>query len=161
MRELAWPCGWCARLEGPAGELVGRRLEGAEPARDPRCDEQRRRERRRGGGRRDGEDLDVVVHVEHDQAAEDHRRQRQPDGEQREAGELQAHGRQAAQRERECDPRGERAQRHDHGEGDHGVKRYPAPKTVSRWRGCEASSSIFVRRRRMWTVTVPVSSALS
>ena len=39
----------------------------------------------------------------------------------------------------------------------HGENRYPTPQTVSMWRGRAGSGSIFVRSRRMWTVTVEVS----
>ena len=89
----------------------------------PRSEEQGRGERRRGRRRRDGEDLYIVVHVEHHETAEDHRRQRQAHGQQREPRELQAHGRQQPQRQRQRDPGDERTQRDDEREFGHGVNR--------------------------------------
>ena len=123
VRELARRVRRRARLQLPGGELLGRRLEATDAPRDLRSDQQRRRERCRRRRGRDGEDLHVVVHVEHDQTAEDHRREREPHRQQREPDELQAHRRQQPQRQRERDPRRERAQRHDQRELDHGVNR--------------------------------------
>jgi hypothetical protein len=67
----------------------------------------------------------------------------------------------AKARDAESDERARREGRagDDEGEPDHGENRYPTPHTVSRCRGRAGSSSIFDRRRRMWTVTVPVSNA--
>ena len=121
VRELARPAGGGARTELAARELLGGGLEAVQAPCDPRADEERGGERGRRGCGGDGEDLDVVVHVEHDEPAEDHGGERQPDGEQREPGELHAHGGKPAKREREQRARGERAGAGDEREGDHSV----------------------------------------
>ena len=79
-----------------------------------------------GGGRSrggDGEDLDVVAHVEHDPARQQHDGERQQDGEQRQAGQLQADGWEEAQGDRGGEPDRERGERDDEGELDHGTNR--------------------------------------
>ena len=126
----------------------------------PRAEEQRGGDRGRRGGGRDREHLHVVVHVEHHQAGEDHRRERQRDRHQRQAGELEPHRRQPPQDEREHEPGRERAERDRERESGSRRQAVAAPRTRSRG-GADAtgSSSIFVRRRRTWTVTVPVSRA--
>ena len=110
----------CARAEVAGGE---RRRCGAKAV-DAACDRRREHERRRDGRRRrrrrDGEDLDVVAHVEHHPAREQHGEQRQHDREQREAGQLQAHAGEEAERERRRQPDRERADGDGEGEGDHG-----------------------------------------
>ena len=123
MRELVGPGHRRARLQLPGGQLLGGRLKPADAPGDVPSEQQRRDERSRRGRRRDGEDLYVVVHVKHHQAAQDHRGERQAHRQQCEPRELQAHRRQHPQRQRDPDPRGERAQRHGERELDHGVKR--------------------------------------
>ena len=54
---------------------------------------------------------------------EQHRRERQGDRDQRQPDQLQADGRQPPQRERRQQPGGERAERDDEREGDHGANR--------------------------------------
>ena len=110
-----------AGFEVARGQLLGRALEAAYAARDAGPEEQRGDQRGRRAGGRDGEDLHVIVHVEHHEPSENHRREWQPDRQQREPGELQAHGRQPSQRQRERDARGERAGGCDQRELDHGV----------------------------------------
>ena len=119
--ELARAAGGSTRGELAARYLLRGVLEAAQPVRDLRADEQRSAQRGRRRRRCDGEDLDVIVHVEHHESAEDHRGERQPDGEQGEPGKLQADGRKASQREREHEARGERAGPGDERERDHGV----------------------------------------
>ncbi len=63
------------------------------------------------------------MHVEHDQSPQNHRRERQPHGQQRQAHELQAYGWQQSQSQCERDPRGQGAQRNDQRELDHSVNR--------------------------------------
>ena len=95
------------------------------------------------------------------QPEESHGGQREDDGERGQAGELEPHGRQRAERQRRGEPGRER------GGGDDDCSTITAPtcsrrpQTVCRCVGCDGSSSIFSRSRRMWTVTVPVSSAAS
>ena len=86
-------------------------------------DEQRHDERGRRRGRGHREDLHVVAHVEHDPAGQKDCGQRQQDREQREPGELEPDGRQLAQQERDDEPDGQRAQRDEDGELDHGENR--------------------------------------
>ena len=90
---------------------------------DRAAEHERWRRRRRRPRRGDGEDLDVVAHVEHDPAREQHDGERQQDGEQREPGQLQPDRRE----EPEPDGRGEADregdERDDEREPDHGTNR--------------------------------------
>ena len=95
------------------GDALRRRAQLVDRPHDPAGQEQRshhRRERRRS---RHGEDLDVVVHVEHHPARGEHRSQRQHHREQGEARELQAQARQQTQRERRAQPHGQRDESDD------------------------------------------------
>ena len=76
VRELARPLRRRPGRQLPAGKLLGRRLQATDAPRDPRPQQQRGGKRRRGRRGRDGEDLHVVVHVEHHQTAQNHRRER-------------------------------------------------------------------------------------
>ncbi len=77
-----------------------------------------------GCGRcRDGEDLDVVAHVEHDPAREEDDGEREQDGEQRETDQLQPDGREEPQGDRRGESDGEREERDDERELDHGTNR--------------------------------------
>ena len=121
--ELARRLDRCSRLQLTPGERLGGGLEPADAACDSGADDEGCAERGRSGRRGDGEDLHVVVHVEHHEAAEDHRRERQCDREQREPGELQPDGREQPKRRREDNPGRERAERDRDREPDHGVNR--------------------------------------
>ena len=123
VRELARARRGRARVEIAAGDPPRGTRERGDPASETAADQERGRHGRRRGGGRDREHLHVVVHVEHDEPGEDHRHERQCDREQRQAGELEAHGRQPAQDEGEREPGRERAERDREREGGHGVRR--------------------------------------
>jgi hypothetical protein len=90
---------------------------------DRAADEQGRAEGRGRGAGGDEQDVEVVLRVEHDDAREEHCRERERDGDEPEAGELETHGGEPSQRERGQEPCRERAQRDDDREWDHGVNR--------------------------------------
>ena len=118
--ELARASLGCASTEVTGGERRGGGAKTVDPSRDRRREHERRRNGRRGRGCRDREDLDVVAHVEHHPAREQHGEQRQDDREQRESGQLQSHAGEEAERERRRQPDGERAGGDGEGERDHG-----------------------------------------
>ncbi len=64
-----------------------------------------------------------MVGVEHDDSREEHRGERERDGDEAEPRELQADRGQAPQRERGQEPGGERPERDDDRERDHGENR--------------------------------------
>jgi hypothetical protein len=80
-------------------------------------------ERGRRAGGRDEQDGHVVLGVEHDDAGDEDRGERQRDGEEAEAGQLEAYRRQSAQGERQGEPHHEGSGRDDDGEDDHGENR--------------------------------------
>ena len=107
----------------------------------------------------DREDLHVVAHVKHHPPRGEHRAQRQQDRENREAAQLESNGGQQTKKGCESEPDPEGRERDDKCVRDHAASLYPMPQTVSRYFGSDGSSSSFSRKRRTWTVTVPVSSA--
>jgi len=121
--QLARAGSWRPRLQLARGELLGRCLKATDTPPDPCPEEQGGGERSRCRSGGDSKDLDVVVHVEHDQTPEDHRGKGEADSQQRQPGKLQAHRRKQPQCIGERDPRGERAQRDQQSEIDHGVNR--------------------------------------
>ena len=114
------------------------------------------RQLRRGD---DGKQDELAAQAADLRAARDDRVRREDrgDAERQEDEQRRARGRAAVghggerrgEHGRGCDREGEAA--------PHGENRYPTPHTVSMWRGWAGSGSIFVRSRRMWTVTVEVS----
>jgi hypothetical protein len=110
-----------ARGEVAGGEGGGRRPEPVDSARDQAREEQRRDHRGRGGRGRDGQDLDVVAHVEHDPSGQEDGRERQHDGEEGEPGELRANSGKNAESESDDQADRERGQRDEDRELDHGV----------------------------------------
>ena len=72
---------------------------------------------------RHGQDLDVVAHVEHDPAGEEHGAERQHDCEQREPGELQADRGEKLEEQGHDQADPERGRRDDERELDHGENR--------------------------------------
>jgi hypothetical protein len=90
-----------AVLHGPRAEVTRRNRfrcvpQPVDALGDRPRNDQAPRERDRRGGRGDGQDLDVVAHVEHRPAGEEHRRKRQSHGEQRKPRQLRADARQQA-----------------------------------------------------------------
>ena len=118
--ELTRAAFGCARAEITRGERGGGGAKTVDASRDRRRKHERRRHGRRRRGCRDGEDLDVVAHVEHHPAREQHGEQRQDDREQGESGQLQAHAGEEAERERRRQSDCERAGGDGEGERDHG-----------------------------------------
>ena len=122
-RELALP------RRGHAGrQIAARELgRGASQRREAPGDRARQAESGDdGGGRRrgrDGEDREVVLRLEHDDAAEHDRRERQQHGEEREAGELEAECRQPAQRRGGEEPGRQRRRGDEERERDHPANR--------------------------------------
>jgi hypothetical protein len=121
--QLTW-----AALVGPHGEVArGDGARGVAQTPDPGRGRGRQEERSadcdRRGRRRDGEDLHVVAHVEHDPAGEEDARERERHREQGEAGQLRPDAREQTEREREDAPDEERGERDDDGEADHGLNR--------------------------------------
>ena len=119
-----------------------------------RASEERRDEcgqRRRRGNR---EDLHVVAHVEHHPSGREHGPEREQHGEHRQARELKAHRREVRRSAREASPTARVARSDDESVAitRRACSRRPRPSQVLGWEG---SSSIFSRRRRTCTVTVP------
>jgi hypothetical protein len=117
-----------AALGGPNREVAarergGRAAEPVDPVHDRAGDGERRDDGRCCGGRGHGEDLHVVAHVEHDPAGQEHGEERQHDREQREAGDLEPHGGQAAQRQGGDEPSRERRRGDRERQPDHGTNR--------------------------------------
>ena len=122
-RDLARAAGRRARREVAGGELGRRVADAADRLRDPAGEQQPATDR---GGRRAGRDrehLAVGAHVEHHPAGGEHRGERHADRDEREPGELEPHGRRAAERvgDREADR--EARARDDDREDDHGSSR--------------------------------------
>ena len=116
----------------------------------------------RGGRRagRDGEDLHVVAHVEHHPARDAARRRagaarRAARGRRAAAGRVGSSGAAAARGERRSRGVPAATTRASSITARAGSRR---PRPSRGGAGATASSSIFSRRRRMWTVTVPVST---
>ena len=129
-----------------------------------RGDRAREHERRDHGGARrtggDGEDLHVGAHVEHDPAGEQHRGERHADGRRvrgRRAG-ARPSARRAA-RARRASPTARLAAATARARPITGRSGSRRPRRSCRCAGRAGSVSIFSRSRRMWTVTVPVSTA--
>ena len=116
---------------------------------------------------RDGEDLDVVAHVERHPAGEQHGREREADGERGEAGELQPQAREEAKEHDRAQPDRERRARRRRGRSRSSRRasraragsRRPTPSGDGAARTDRPRSSPC--SRRTCTVTVPVSSAAS
>ena len=91
------------RVEVSASELRERRRDAVDRVGDRPCHDEGRDDRgqsRRGG---DGQDLDVVAHVEHDPAREEHGSEREH-GEHGQAGELEPQGREEAETQASASP---------------------------------------------------------
>ena len=112
-----------ARREVAAGDRRGGAANPVERAQDRAAHQQRRSEGGRRAAGRDEQDVEVVVGVEHDDTREQHRGEGERDGDEPEPGELQADRGQPAQGERGEQPCGERAERDDDRERDHGENR--------------------------------------
>ena len=115
-----------AALGGARAQVAGgqRGRGDAEPvdARGDLAGQQERGDHRGGRGRgRNGEDLHVVAHVEHDPAGEQDGSEGQDDGEEGEPDELHAERGEEAQPERDHQPDHERRERDEDGELDHGA----------------------------------------
>ena len=118
--ELARASLGCAGAEVTGGERGGGGAKPVDPPRDRCRQHERRSYGRRRGSCGDGEDLDVIAHVEHHPAREQHCEQRQNDGEQRESSQLQPHAGEKAERKRcsQADCKGSGG--NGDGERDHG-----------------------------------------
>ena len=92
---------------------------------DPARQQQRANDRRQRGCAREGEDLEVVVHVEHDKARRQDRTERQHDRQEGKRDQLQSQRRQQTQTEGGTDPDGEcpEAQQDDDPNHRYGLKR--------------------------------------
>jgi hypothetical protein len=144
------PAGYEAPLKDLVAEAAAAKRHAIEMAKQRRA-----RQLGRGDDREQGE----LAAQAADLRAARHDRVRREDGgdaERQQDEQGRARGGAAVGRGGEC--RGDRGGHNCEREAAaHGVNRYPTPQTVSMCRGWDGSGSIFVRSRRMWTVTVDVS----
>ena len=113
---------------GPRGQIAGGERPGgcadtSERGRDGAGEHERSEDGRGSRPGRDGENLHVGAHVEHDPAREQDGGERHADRDERKPDELQRDRRRPAQEEGEDEPRGEAAGGDDEGERDHGSSR--------------------------------------
>jgi hypothetical protein len=118
--------GRAAFLDHPLGEIARRERRGrvpyaVEPVRDRPGQQQPRDRSRARRRRRDAEDLDVVVHVEHDEAGEEDGAERQRHREHGQRRELQPNRRERAEQQAGDDAGRERAQPDEERELGHGT----------------------------------------
>ena len=123
LRELASALLGCTGGEIAGGELCGGCAQPLEWLHDPAGEQQRPDDGGQRRSRRDGEDLGVVVHVEHDPAGGQNPAEGEDDREECEPGELQADGRQQPEQKRRDDPDGDGAEREEDRDLGHGVNR--------------------------------------
>jgi hypothetical protein len=111
------------RREVAARERRGRGPHALDRPQDRAAQEERGGERGGGGGRRDRQDRQVVLGVEHGHAGEEDRAQRKQDGREPEAGELEPQRRKPPQEERRDQSGAQGCRGDDEREGDHGTNR--------------------------------------
>ena len=119
--QLSRPALRGARIEVAPCELHGCLPDTIDGVGDRSRDDECGDDRGERGGCGDREDLDIVAHVEHHPAGEQHRSQREQNRQNGEAGELKPHGREQSERGGEDQTDGEGRERDDDACRDHGT----------------------------------------